>query len=145
MSRFAHAIYSDDIRHEVGNKRSIVGIYSGTLFVPAFPALLPKLCISVSVVTPSSKPFKSMKVRILVDDSVFAEYPVDEQQFIQQQADSVVSEDPDRPRVNEIHLALQISPFPIEKAILLRTRIVTEEEELKAGGLSIELTPSTVQ
>lgn len=34
----------DDIRPEIGNKRSFVGVYTGNIIVPALPHTFPKLC-----------------------------------------------------------------------------------------------------
>lgn len=142
MSRFAHATYCDDIRQEVGNKRSIIGIYSATLYVPSLPAILPKLCIAVVAVTPTANPFKSVTIRILIDDAVFAEHKIDESQLQVQQTSFSNQEDVDNNLINQFHFAIQVAPFQIEKAMLVRTRVIADGEELKAGGLRIELMPS---
>jgi hypothetical protein len=145
MNRFAHTIYSDDIRHEVGNKRSLIGIYSGKMFVPEFPVLLPKICMSIWIVTPANKPFKSLKVRVLADDNVVAEHPIDADTIAAQQPTSVISGpfDPEKPQIFTANFMVQISPYLVDKATTLRIRVVTEEEVLKGGALSIELAPKT--
>src|SRR2546423_1236463 len=38
----AFVLFCDDVRREIGNKRTFVGVYGSTLFVPAFPRLIPK-------------------------------------------------------------------------------------------------------
>ena len=41
--------FCDDVRHEVGGKRSLIGIYSNVMYVNAsFPVTLPKFAIVVS-------------------------------------------------------------------------------------------------
>jgi hypothetical protein len=40
MDRHIQTVFCDDIRHEVGGKHSYIGVYSGKLFVPTFPATL---------------------------------------------------------------------------------------------------------
>ena len=42
--KFKHAIICDDIRQEVGNKISFIGIYGNNISVTKFPYLFPKLC-----------------------------------------------------------------------------------------------------
>jgi hypothetical protein len=38
--RFTNVILCEDIRHEVGNKRTLVGVFGGDVIVPHFPANL---------------------------------------------------------------------------------------------------------
>ena len=46
---YGWTIFCDDIRHEVGNKFSFMGVYKGDLIVHgAFPATLPKFGLAVS-------------------------------------------------------------------------------------------------
>ncbi|MHB8285467.1 MAG: hypothetical protein ACYDD1_12415 [Caulobacteraceae bacterium] len=40
-------IFCDDIRYEVGGKKSFMGIYNGAMIVESFPVLLPKLAFSI--------------------------------------------------------------------------------------------------
>jgi hypothetical protein len=41
VGRFESVILCEDIRDEVGNKKSLMGVISGDLIVPSFPATLP--------------------------------------------------------------------------------------------------------
>ena len=38
------ALFCDDVRNEVGNKLSLMGVYGQDLLLPELPAMLPKLC-----------------------------------------------------------------------------------------------------
>lgn len=40
-------VLCDDIREEVGNKRSLMGVYSDNLILKSFPATLPKICLYI--------------------------------------------------------------------------------------------------
>jgi hypothetical protein len=42
---FGHLLVCDDIRHEVGNKPSYMGVYTGDILVEVFPFTLQKLCL----------------------------------------------------------------------------------------------------
>jgi hypothetical protein len=45
---FGNAIFCDDIRMEIGNKITYVGCYFGYMFLPDFPATIPRLCVAVT-------------------------------------------------------------------------------------------------
>ena len=66
--RIATAIFCDDIRQEVGGKMSFMGCYQSELIVPSTPVVLPKLCIMATVTTPIARPFKSLTIKIMIDD-----------------------------------------------------------------------------
>jgi len=44
--RHLYTIISDDVREELGNKLSFIGVYDKSIFVPKLPARLAKLCFS---------------------------------------------------------------------------------------------------
>lgn len=46
--KFNYAIICDDIRQEVGNKISLIGIYPKDIFVTKLPFTLPKLCFAIN-------------------------------------------------------------------------------------------------
>jgi len=142
MERFAHALYCDDIRVEVGNKQSLIGIYQSKMFVPSFPIVLPKLCVAIWVVTPIHNPFRKMKLKILSDDSVLFEQENPIGALSNQKPEPPI-DDPDKPRVFTTYFAIQLAPFPIQKPTILRVRVATEDEELPAGGLTIEAAPKS--
>ena len=45
--KFEYAIICDDIRQEIGNKLTFVGVYQDQIIVPAFPFTFPKLCFFI--------------------------------------------------------------------------------------------------
>lgn len=60
--RYGYCIFCDDIRTELGEKLSFMGVYNGILFLPEFPYTLPKLCAHINLVTPADQPYKSIVV-----------------------------------------------------------------------------------
>ena len=44
---FGSSVFCDDIRPELGNKHSFMGVYNGSIILPQFPFTLPKFCIFV--------------------------------------------------------------------------------------------------
>lgn len=72
-TRWVNVVWCDDIRQEIGNKPSLMGVYTGGLAVPALPATLPRLAAWINVRTPTSRPFQRLTVRIRRSD---AEEPI---------------------------------------------------------------------
>lgn len=145
MHRQISTIFCDDIRQEVGGKLSLMGIYSGVMFVHAFPIILPKLCVSITAITPSKKPFKKISFKVLKADDVLAENNIDPSQLIElsNNQNNVVENDGDK--IHMINMGLVFAPLQIEKECVIRIRVYAEDgEELRGPGLSIKLGDSNL-
>lgn len=140
MPRYLHAIYCDDVRLEVGNKQSLMGIYASDLLTNELPVVLPKLCIVVNLITSIENPFKKLTVKILRDDEVLIEAPITDEQLNEPQSNIIENGDKDNPhRRIGMNFTLILSPFVIDKECTLRVRAETESGELKGAGLRIKL------
>src|ERR1700712_5775154 len=73
MSRKAYCIFADDIRAELGNKVSLMGIYQRSVNLETLPSTLPKFCVSVYVESPFKDKFKAVSVRIRLDETLISE------------------------------------------------------------------------
>lgn len=140
MDRYLHAIYCDDIRYEMGNKQSLMGIYTSDLWIPEAPAILPKLCVIANIATPLDKPFTKLIIRIMRDDETIIEAPLIDDQLHQPQLKIIENEDKDNPH-RSIGLVgiFVLSPFSIEKECTLRVRAETENGELIGNGIEIKI------
>lgn len=120
--------YCDDIRHEVGGKTSVIGIYGDSLLVPEIPTIIPKLCIFCQVYSELSKAFDTeLEFRVLLDDETITNW-------ISTPEKKVV-----RPKqFQKIVAQFVISPFLIEKESILRVRAYYKDSEYKAAGLKIK-------
>lgn len=139
IARHVETLFCDDIRHEINGKLSYIGVYSGTLFVPVFPVTLPKLCISVKIVTPANEPLRSLTLRVLKDDEILQEIVFDKEQLVS--ASEVLAELSDeerRLRVQMPQFLLAFSPLHLDKACTLRVRALADHEELRGVGLIID-------
>ena len=66
VSRAANCIFCDDIRFELGNKTSLMGIYqSDMIFGAAAPVFLPKLVIAFWLITDIEDKPSDVSVRII--------------------------------------------------------------------------------
>jgi hypothetical protein len=146
ITRHVETLFCDDIRHEVGGKLSFIGVYSGGLFVQAFPATLAKLCLSVKIVTPADEPLRSLKLRVLKDEDVLQEIVVDEGQLA---AASDSAEDiTEKLRKERVHVAqfmLVFSPIQFEGPCILRVRAQTEDSEHVGMALQVGQAPAVAE
>ncbi|MFD3301947.1 DUF6941 family protein [Aquipseudomonas alcaligenes] len=142
LNRHASVIYCDDIRYEIGGKVTYVGTYGDAMFLKEFPATIPKLWISIRVVTPSQEPFKEIRVAVFQDDCLIAE--------------TTASPDPTQPLPTPtseevIHaqtgtFVYCISPLVLEHECIIRVRVFEDDTEvIRGNALHIkQATPETV-
>ena len=62
---FGHSIFCEDIRNEIGDKFTYVGVVSGVIALESFPALLPKFAVAITYNQPRNKYRKSTNLKIL--------------------------------------------------------------------------------
>jgi len=140
MSRHVSTLFCDDVRNEVGNKQSFIGVYRGSLYVQNFPAILPRLCIVITIETPTNEPFKSLLFKILQDDKVVVESPVPDHILESQKNITDASGANDKMMVYSTVVVL--SPLVLEGAVRLRVRVLADGRELKGLGLKIDRAPA---
>jgi len=135
--RHIDIIYCDDIRTEIANKISLIGIYGGDMIVSSFPAVLPKLCIVITAVTDASDPFRKLSVKITKGEKdearadLFSTGDVD----VSAQSPKDIVGDGGRLQQAQIHVVL--SPFQIDSPMIIRVAVETERETLRGRALSI--------
>lgn len=66
----AQVIWCDDIRQEVGNKPSLMGVYLDGMNVPMLPYLLQKISAWLIITTPSGRPIKRWSVQLVLNEDV---------------------------------------------------------------------------
>jgi hypothetical protein len=132
--RYVTVIYCDDIRQEIGNKLSFIGCYQGgELHVQAAPVALPKLFAFVTVVTPKDRPFKSLSIRVLQDETELGKLEVQ---------DGLGALPPNADETSTrlfASTAMMFAPFIIEKPTVLRVLVTTEEGDMIGPRLAIKV------
>ncbi|UZS74319.1 hypothetical protein OQB66_08430 [Pseudomonas syringae] len=134
MMRHAHAVYCDDIRHEDGNKISLMGIYSGQLGVPVFPCSLPKLCIVLSVSTPKDELFKTLSLTGSYDGAEIFKIEMGEDQISTIIGQSSKFADS---RFYMVQLMATLSPMHLEKPGKVALDLFLDGEKLHCASLQI--------
>jgi len=137
-SRTVISQFCDDIRHESGNKYSLMGCYGNELLVENLPSLLPKLCVQVRAITPIDKPFTKLLIRAKMNDEIIAEINVLPNGPITPNS-SVI----DAPIRSELSVMIVLSPLAIAESGKLRIEAETDDEILRGGVLLFrEILPS---
>ena len=139
MTLFAHVIYCDDIRQELGGKQTLVGVYSGTLQVQSFPVILPKLCLALQLLLPAEGLPKDLKIEVLQGEAVIAEgdFPMDDLQAAVAALESgkgIAPPEGERPMLG---VQFIFSPIRLEGPGTIRPRVRMGEQEIVANGLRI--------
>lgn len=138
--RFAYGLFCDDIRLEVGNKVTIVGVYSSDMFLQEIPTFLPRLAVSIFAVTPFDQPVKVAQISVQRGDDVIL------------QAESTIEQAPAAPPSTEGHDAvtrgtlawhLPLPPMTIGSPCTLRAVVNLDGVEYIAAKLRIGVTPQS--
>lgn len=147
QSRQLFAIYCDDVRQEIGNKRTYVGVYTGDLVVAAeLPVVLPKLAIVANVYTPKDEPFKKLQITVTYGDKVLLDtFDLAERLSAEQSSETAITtsrgaEDPietERMQYWSYQFEFVLSPFMIDAARRLRVTATTESGEINSRALRI--------
>lgn len=134
---FCH--FADDLRFELGNKVSLIGMYSGEMFVSTLPALVPKLVATAFCATPVNDPIKSLSFKVLLGDQLLQEgvLPADALQHMQAQlANRGSEEDP----VSEVSVGINVilTPLNVTAPSTLKVLLMVDGREMVAGKLRIQ-------
>lgn len=130
--RVAFCVFCDDVRAELGNKLSLMGLYSGDMIVPGPPPVgLPKLCVVVWITTDIDDPMERVNVRVLA--------PPDERERARidfpSRGATLHQEGATRMQTQAI---IQMAPFPLEHEGFIQVMVETERETLRAGRLMVK-------
>ncbi|WP_321899983.1 DUF6941 family protein [Paraburkholderia heleia] len=132
---YLHVLFCDDVRLEVGNKLTLVGLYSGQLNVAEAPVILPKLCVYALFVTPVQQEVTELTFRVYRDDELVAEnkqtdFPSIPSHLVD---DSTVTR-------REYTAAFTFAPFPIEGPSVLTVEVETATGTYGGPRLRIAVT-----
>ena len=119
--------YCDDIRHELGNKISLIGIYGADLLVQEVPAVIPKLCIYAQLYSELDKAFDDrVELKVTLGDELIAT------SVITPNASSL------QPRqFQKIGAHIVIAPFLIDEECTLQVCAFYKNQEYKSSALKI--------
>ncbi|MDT0355710.1 hypothetical protein RJO15_08035 [Herbaspirillum huttiense F1] len=134
-NRQIYVIYCDDIRVEMGNKQSLMGVYNTELVVPNLPTSLPKLAICVRIFTPADQPFKEIFIKAMLDDQVLGEAPADPSLLKEMKMSPAFDEDGKSVCYGEISIIMAFAPFVIPHECRLKIHVTIDGELFKGPPL----------
>jgi hypothetical protein len=141
MTRFAHAVYCDDIRNEVNGKHSLMGIFGNLMYLGAFPAMLPKLCAVITACTTIDRPFDSITFTGTMDGTVVFEMGLDKDQIEQTRKGGGLIEGP---KGFEVKAMIVMSPLHIAGPTKLEITVLADGEKIPCNGLQISQAPEGI-
>jgi hypothetical protein len=130
------ATFCDDVRQEVGNKLSFLGVYGPNLIVHSFPTTLVKLCCVMTVRTPANQRPRSVIFKLLRDEEVIFQADLSPADLTE---DVAVFEEKDKgPVVFTISTVAQVIGLPVTQHGFLRARALVDGKELRGGALELQ-------
>jgi hypothetical protein len=142
ISRQVQTIFCDEIRYEIGDKISYIGVYSGRLFVDSFPVTLSQLCLKINILTPSNRPVRQLEISVFRDDIAlvmgsFCDADLSGAIEITTEAAPVAD------RILSLQSIVLLEQIVLEGPCVLGVKAKTEEGVTVGPGLSVEQTVST--
>jgi hypothetical protein len=139
MSRFAYSIFCDDMRNEVNNKVSLMGLYSTELLLKSFPMSLPRFTIVMHAFTDIDQPFKEISfIGRLSGVEIFRiDIPNDHLKIGQ----PGVFTDADSKRI-QVQTMANIIPAQFDAPGKLDVDVIADGEKIYCSGLKIGLAPA---
>lgn len=139
-----YVIFCDDVRQEIGGKRSFIGVYGDELYVPTLPALIPKFYIVVVASCHIDNIPKTLSLSFTLGDEVVdhSEMPTALLDGWRAQAtESVALESAGTPQAPparaRVMIEFMVSPFVIKGEGWLVACVETEDDLIRVGSLKI--------
>lgn len=129
----ATAIFCDDVREEMGNKHSLMGIYGDNISVPAFPGAMTKFAIYVRIHLPID--FEPYEMKL------FLSYPNGDRTLMNTIEKSMVRKSLKDAKASGNIIAgiysIQIAaPFPVSEQGRIYVELEVESDILKLGSIN---------
>lgn len=133
------AIFCDDVRQESGNKLSYMGIYGGNLLLERFPAVLPKLCVVISLRLPVETQSRSVTFHVAKGGQDLGKGTASVADALRGAGMPGAVDDAGRILMRFI---AQVAPLTFEGPCQLRARVEIDDQVLEAGSLVVEVLPA---
>jgi len=132
-------VYCEDVRLELTGQTSHIGIFNGTLLAQTFPFSLPKFAVSVEIATPFGEQLQSLRFELTSDaggELLAMDFP---QEVLKQQKSSVSSAELEgfEEKLVGIRTQFFVAPLVIEGPTMIRSRIITENGEVRGAALKV--------
>ena len=130
--RILRSLYCDDIRQEVGGKVSLMGIYTGMMYLPEMPALLPRICVYSSLSVPIDDAIDHIEFELMVDGEIVLTIPGQLPVQSTAPADLLAP-----PTLRTVTIAAMLCPFPVDAPCLLESRVLIGTDVVPGSRLHV--------
>lgn len=136
---FGNVVFCDDVRHELRNKVSYIGVYRGQMTSEQFPLLLPKFAVVINYNQGLDLPRGALELRVIFE-------PFEGEIVPLASADVALDEAPDTPEAPGAELLtgtfeIIFSPLQLATPGHIRVRAYVDGEEQRLGGLTVLQAP----
>lgn len=142
---FGHAIFCDDIRDEIGGKKSYIGVYSLAMFIhDPFPVVVPKFGIAISIFQKRSifNPNATLLV-FLPGDEETPSYTIEIEENAPgeslKQVDATADELREPSRLVRMNAGFVLTPLSLKAEGSIRIRVLTGGRTVRLGRLNVRL------
>ena len=140
LGRHVQTIFCDDVRQEVGNKNSLMGVYAAEMKFSSLPTIVPQLCVLVQVRTPKDRPIRSLQITVTLGEATLANFIAPPESLPTSAASvsyfSGLDQD-DELGCLSIGAAFHIMGFSVAIPGAVRVHVIADGEKLVAQGLHI--------
>lgn len=138
-SVFMETIYCDDVRSEIGNKLSFMGIYGPNILLTEFPAVLAKFCVVMSLHMPADTKAQAVTFSLFKDDEEIGRSTA---LIADVRKAAPEPSEPDDDLRMTIRFIAQMTPLQIQGPCRLKARADVDGQTVKGGSLRVDRTPA---
>lgn len=142
---YGYTLFCDDLRTEVGNKYSLMGMYTGALHIQGqLPALLPKFVMIISYFERPNESTEPVEIRVFLpgDDESTPSFKTEiPRESLKSDNSQIELEEPTPDRLISTRIFAPISPLHIKKEGRIKVRAYRGDLEVRLGTLLIKALP----
>jgi hypothetical protein len=128
IPRSLSVIYADDMRQEMGDKITIVGMYQNQMVFPSLPAQVLKLAVFLTATSSIDRPFRKLVFRLFKNDEMIFEQAIsDENLSVFSEKSTSVSEGSRSTVGMDASLFVLLPPLSFDAPGAIRCHAETEE------------------
>jgi len=135
-------LYCDDIREEIGNKFSLMGVYASDMLISELPSTISKLCVAVRLVVPIKSKLSSAVMLEVIKDQKSKNTPeaLATSQITAKQLEQAFTQTPAGGDYL-LQANFMIGPLTFDQECAVRVRALVGKQVLEGASLQIRQYP----
>lgn len=136
MAISAIALFCDDVRHEMGGQRSLIGVYESRLLGESYPFDIPELFVVTILRCPASDTPDQLAVTIHMPGVEEETFPVPETTLAELRRPDQTNEDAGQLRTLELHR--RFTHLTVSHPVTISVTVQADDQEIPAGTLTLQ-------